>query len=147
MRILYVENHALFAENVVSQFLSAHSVAVVPGLCAARQALEAEKFDLLLIDYDLDDGKGDELLKELHTSGKVMLAIAVSSHDEGNAALLKAGAVAVCSKMHFNRIRSEGQRWRLRPKSSFWSSSLRGNRLHESFSHAQESWWNHRLDS
>jgi atypical dual specificity phosphatase len=35
-----------------------------------------------------------------------MLAIGVSSHDEGNAALLRAGAVAVCSKMHFDRIQS-----------------------------------------
>jgi atypical dual specificity phosphatase len=35
-----------------------------------------------------------------------MRAIGVSSHDEGNAALLRAGAVAVCSKMHFDRVQS-----------------------------------------
>jgi len=106
MRILYVENHAVFAANVISQFLSRHSVTVAPSLSAAHQALEAASFDLLLVDYDLDDGKGDALVKELHASSRPMLAIGVSSHDEGNSAMLRAGAVAVCSKRHFDRIQS-----------------------------------------
>jgi CheY-like chemotaxis protein len=106
MRILYVENHRIFAENVVRQFLSQHEVIVAASLKAARHELETASFDLLLVDYDLDDGKGDALLKELPASGKPVVAIGVSSHDEGNAALLKAGAVAVCGKMHFDRIQS-----------------------------------------
>ena len=106
MRILYVENHALFAANVISQFLSQHSVTVAPSLSAARQALETGSFDLLLVDYDLDDGKGDELVRELNTTGKAVAVIGVSSHEEGNTALLRAGAAAVCSKMQFDRIQS-----------------------------------------
>src|SRR6266852_743789 len=106
MRILYVENHALFAANVISQFLSQHSVTVAPSLSAARQALKVGHFDLLLVDYDLDDGKGDELVRELNTTGKAVAVIGVSSHEEGNTALLRAGAVAVCSKMQFDRIQS-----------------------------------------
>ena len=106
LRILYVENHAVFAENVISQFLSQHVVTVVPSLSAARRALDAGDFDLLLVDYDLDDGKGDELVKELQASGKAKKVVGVSSHDEGNAALLRAGAVAVCSKMQFDKIQS-----------------------------------------
>ena len=65
MKILYVENHAVFAANVVRQFLSQHSVMVAPSLVAARQALRDGRFNLLLVDYDLDDGKGDELVREL----------------------------------------------------------------------------------
>jgi hypothetical protein len=38
MNILYVENHAIFAENVKNHFLSHHSVTVVPSLAAARSA-------------------------------------------------------------------------------------------------------------
>ena len=106
MRILYLENHAVFAANVIGQFLSRHSVTVAPSLADARRALDTGSFDLLLVDYDLDDGKGDALVKELYASSRPMLAIGVSSHDEGNAALLRAGAVAVCSKMHFDRIQS-----------------------------------------
>ncbi len=106
MNILYVENHAVFAANAVRQFLSQHSVTVVPGLSAARRALKDGNFELLLVDYDLDDGKGDQLIRGLHTCGRAIKAIGVSSHDEGNTALLRAGAVAVCDKMHFDRIQS-----------------------------------------
>jgi len=106
LRILYVENHLVFAENVIRQFLSHHTMTVAPSLSAARQALETGSFDLLLVDYDLDDGKGDALVKELHASSRPVLAIGVSSHDDGNSALLRAGAVAVCSKMQFDRIQS-----------------------------------------
>jgi atypical dual specificity phosphatase len=106
MNILYVENHAVFAANVIRQFLSQHSVTVAPSLSAARQALETGSFDLLLVDYDLDDGKGDELVKELTTTGQAVAVIGASSHEEGNMALLRAGAVAVCSKMQFDRIQS-----------------------------------------
>ena len=49
----------LFAANVISQFLPRHLVTVAPSLAEARKALAAGSFDLLLVDYDLDDGKGD----------------------------------------------------------------------------------------
>jgi hypothetical protein len=38
MKILYVENHAVFAANVTRQFLSQHTVTVVPSIAAARRA-------------------------------------------------------------------------------------------------------------
>jgi DNA-binding response OmpR family regulator len=70
MKILYVENHAVFAANVTSQFLSQHSVTVAPSLADAHRALGSGSFDLLLVDYDLDDGKVDALVRQLHVSGK-----------------------------------------------------------------------------
>lgn len=106
MNILYVENHAVFVATVTRQFLSKHSVTVVPSLSSARQALANAVFDVLLVDYDLDDGKGDQLLKEIQAAGKRVVVIGVSSHNEGNAALLKAGAVSICNKIHFDRIQS-----------------------------------------
>jgi CheY-like chemotaxis protein len=107
MNILYVENQMVFAENVKQQFLSRHSVIIVPSLSAARQMLQSgSPFDLVLVDYDLDDGKGDELVRTLRLSGNPPVIIAVSSHDEGNAALTRAGAAAVCSKMEFDKIQA-----------------------------------------
>ena len=106
MNILYVENHAIFAADVVRQFLSQHMVTVVPNLAAAREALATGDFQVTLVDYDLDDGKGDELVRELHAKGSHTVVIGVSSHEEGNAALIRAGASAICSKMQFNRIQS-----------------------------------------
>jgi len=106
VKILFVENHAVFAANVMREFLSRHAVTVVPGIAAARQARVAASFDVVLIDYDLDDGKGDEFVRELRAAGDQIVIVGVSSHDEGNAALRRAGASAICSKMHFDRIES-----------------------------------------
>src|SRR6476661_3780428 len=104
MKILFVENHAIFAQQVVSCFLSSHHVTIVPSLSAARVRLESENYDIPLVDYDLDDGKGDELVRELRESGRTTRILGVSAHEEGNTALLRAGADAICPKLEFNRI-------------------------------------------
>ena len=104
MKILYVENHAIFAAQVCQQFLSAHEVRVTPNLGSARQALAAEKYDLLLVDYDLDDGKGSELVSWCRVSFPELRIIGVSAHEPGNAALMSSGAHAVCAKMDFDKI-------------------------------------------
>jgi CheY-like chemotaxis protein len=104
MQVLYVENHARFAKITVGQFLASHQVTVVPSVVAARQALAQSTFDVVLVDYDLDDGKGDEIVKEIKSQFPHLLIVAVSSHQVGNDALVAAGADAVCSKMQFSNI-------------------------------------------
>jgi DNA-binding response OmpR family regulator len=104
MKILYVENHAVFAAQVCQQFLSAHTVRVVPTLAAARDALGGDNYDLLIVDYDLDDGKGDELVRACRVLHPKLKIIAGSAQEAGNAALVKAGASAVCGKMEFDKI-------------------------------------------
>ncbi|MGA3267309.1 MAG: response regulator [Verrucomicrobiota bacterium] len=106
MKILFVENHAIFAEQVCHQFLAGHLVRVVSNLAAAREALAAESYDLLIVDYDLDDGKGDELVRACRVLHPELKVIAASAHDAGNAALVRAGASAVCGKMEFDEIGS-----------------------------------------
>jgi DNA-binding response OmpR family regulator len=104
MKILLVENHAVFAQQVATHFLSAHEVTTVPSLSMARSSLAAKQFDVLLVDYDLDDGKGEELVRELRKAGNKIRIIGVSAREEGNVALLQAGVNVICSKMEFNRI-------------------------------------------
>lgn len=104
VNILFLENHPVFAKTVSGEFLSAHRVTVVPSLGAARSALVAGAFDLVLADYDLDDGKGDTFVRECRTKHPELPIIAVSSHEVGNAALMSAGARAVCEKMKFSDI-------------------------------------------
>lgn len=104
MRILYVENHPRFARVAIQQFLASHEVVVVPSLAAARQALSQGSFETVLLDYDLDDDKGVELIPELQDQVPRPALVAVSSHSAGNEALMAAGADAVCSKMQFSRI-------------------------------------------
>ena len=104
MNILYLENHAVFAQQVIQQFLASHQVTVVATMAAARQAIESGRYDVVLCDYDLDAGKGEEFVRECRTAHSRLPIVAVSSHEAGNAALLGAGASAVCSKMEFERI-------------------------------------------
>src|SRR5258708_9580388 len=81
MNILYLENHAVFAEQVTRQFLAAHRVTVVPSLSAARGALASGTFDLVLSDYDLEDGKGEEFVRECRTAFLLLPIMGVSSHE------------------------------------------------------------------
>ncbi len=102
-RVLLVENHAIFAATVSRTFLGEFCVTTVASLEQARQAL-ATPFDLLLVDYDLDDGKGDALVRELRLAGSRVPIIAISSHTAGNEAILAAGADGVCPKTEFQNI-------------------------------------------
>jgi DNA-binding NarL/FixJ family response regulator len=104
MNLLWVENHAPFVRVAGRQFLAAHRLTVVPTLAAARAALGGACFDVVLVDYDLDDGKGEELVRELAGVAGRPAVVAVSAHAAGNRALLEAGADAVCGKMEFARI-------------------------------------------
>ncbi len=104
MNILWVENHAAFARLVVRQFLSAHSVTIVPTLAAARAALTDSSFAIILVDFDLDDGKGVDLVSWMKSQPRPPRIVATSSHAAGNQALLDAGADAVCGKLEFAGI-------------------------------------------
>jgi CheY-like chemotaxis protein len=105
MRLLFVENHAVFARTVVEAFLTGDEVTIVPSLAEARRQLATGTFEAVLTDFDLDDGKGDALVRELRARGFPGKIVAVSAHDEGNARLLAAGAHAVCPKGRFREIR------------------------------------------
>ena len=65
----------------------------------------------------------------LHPDLKI---IAASSHDAGNAALVKAGASAVCGKMEFNGIQAVIEALRLPLKADISFQSLhQGMRIFE----------------
>jgi len=104
MRVLLVENHEVFATIVVERFLAAHHVTIAPTVQRARDLLASSAFDAALVDYDLDDGKGDELVRHLAAHAPTTRIIGISSHTAGNAALRAAGAHAICAKQDFARI-------------------------------------------
>jgi CheY-like chemotaxis protein len=90
VRILFVENHTVFARTVIEQFLGNHQVVLVPTVAAAKQAL-GMTFDAVLVDYDLPDGKGTEVVRALRAIGFEGNIVAVSSREDGNAELRAAG--------------------------------------------------------
>ena len=110
MDILWIENHTEFARLAIRQFLAGHTVTVVPSLAATHAVLAVSRFDVLLVDFDLDDGKGTDLVRSLQDSPRRLPIVATSAHEEGNRALLAEGADAVCSKLAFAEIRHVIQR-------------------------------------
>jgi DNA-binding response OmpR family regulator len=105
MELLWVENHPQFT-RFARPFLAEYSVTIVPSLAAARAALGQTRFDMVLVDFDLDDGKGTELVRELVAGTGRPLIVATASHADGNTALLQAGADAAHARKigaHFGR--------------------------------------------
>jgi hypothetical protein len=58
----------------------------------------------VLVDYDLPDGKGTEVVRALRAIGFGGNIVAVSSREEGNAELRAAGATVTCAKEDFRAI-------------------------------------------
>jgi DNA-binding response OmpR family regulator len=104
MRLLYVEDQAAFRAVVIPRFFAGHEVTVASTLAEARALVSSRTFDAVLLDYDLPDGKGIELLEDLQQSGWTGSVVAVSSREENNAHLMAAGAAATVSKMKFGEI-------------------------------------------
>jgi DNA-binding response OmpR family regulator len=105
MRILFVEDHRVFAETVASEFLAGDVVEIAGSVAAARDAIGAEAaFDAVLVDYDLPDGKGTEVIRQLRAVRFPGVIIAVSAKDHGNAELQAAGAHVICRKAELHRI-------------------------------------------
>ena len=104
MKILLIDNHIPFVQVAIEQFLSEHEVITVSTLRDARQMARQHIFDAVLVDYDLDDGKGDEIVRELRAGAFGKKIVAISSHDIGNRKLTDAGADVTCSKVDFEKI-------------------------------------------
>jgi CheY-like chemotaxis protein len=104
VNILWVKNHSQFARLAARRFLVGHSVTGVPSLAAARAALTGGTFEVVLIDFDLDDGKGPELIPWVKQNPRPPVIVATSAHEAGNRALVDAGADAICGKLEFAEI-------------------------------------------
>jgi DNA-binding response OmpR family regulator len=103
MRILFADNHREFTATVTRMFLAEHEVVVVPTIAEARAAFAAT-YDVVLVDYDLDDGKGDALVSWIRDVAADQKLVAISSRDDGNERLRAAGADATCAKIDFAAI-------------------------------------------
>jgi len=57
-----------------------------------------------VVDYDLDDGKGTDVVRFIREHQLDVAIVAVSAHDHGNRELLDAGADTVCAKGSFDRV-------------------------------------------
>ena len=103
VRILLVDDHALFRESLV-RLLESESDFSVVGHCAtiaqARHILSGTPVDVILLDYDLGVGFGTDLLQELHIrAGSVrVLIVTAGMRDSVTLNALKTGVAGVIFK-------------------------------------------------
>lgn len=101
MKILFVDDHDVFVSMICGAFLTTHDVTVAKSLDAARERLSVcNSYEVVLLDFDLPDGKGKSLVHHLKAMPTKPLIIAFSSHDDGNSRLMAAGADVLLGKMN-----------------------------------------------
>jgi cobalt-zinc-cadmium efflux system outer membrane protein len=92
---MIIDDEQNFTESLQLAIEDAFSVPVASSLQAAREALKVNMPDAILLDVNLPDGEGLELLREFGKSGRmpiVIVMIAYATLESGTTAM-KAGAV------------------------------------------------------
>jgi len=103
IRILVVDDHTLFRESV-ARLLAAEPDFEIAGDCAtadeALRLIAKSPADVVLLDYDLGDGKGTDFLakaKALGFTGRVLVVTAGVSEAEA-AAMIRQGIAGILRK-------------------------------------------------
>jgi two-component system nitrate/nitrite response regulator NarL len=103
VRILLLDDHALFRESLVRLLEAEPDVQVVAHCATIREALRvisSTVLDVILLDYDLGEEFGTDLLRELHTreSTVKVLMVTAGMRDSVTLAALKTGLAGVVFK-------------------------------------------------
>ncbi|MEJ2452153.1 MAG: PAS domain S-box protein, partial [Gammaproteobacteria bacterium] len=97
-RILHVEDDPLIYE-MVRVLLRGHvDLVLAPSLYDAHQKLREEVFDLILLDVELTDGSGLDLIRDLDDVEYMPQVVIFSSHEVGKDVAQKVKAALVKSK-------------------------------------------------
>lgn len=92
-QILLLEDDAALSSDIALALKAAGRVVPCADLAAARQALSAQHFDLLLLDVNLPDGSGLDLCREVRrTSSVPILFLTARDAEYDEVAGLEAGA-------------------------------------------------------
>jgi two-component system, NarL family, nitrate/nitrite response regulator NarL len=103
IRLLLIDDHSLFRESLV-RLLEAEQDITVAAHCAsvtsAREILAKTPVDVVLLDYDLGDETGTELLRgrDLRKSNLKILMVTAGMRDEVMLSVLNAGVAGVIFK-------------------------------------------------
>ena len=123
VHILLIDDHALFRESLV-RLLAVEAGLSVVGYCAtiaeARRIMSATSVDVVLLDYDLGEESGTDLLKYLHRTESKARVLVLTAGMRASATLtaLDSGAAGVILKHSgtrqlleaINRV-AQGETW------------------------------------
>lgn len=108
LRVLVVEDNAAdfhWVKNTLEN-MEEYETTIVPAssIATACAIMAEQQFDLALVDYQLPDGKGDEVLVRLRDSSNRCAAIMLSGYTMSEVSFfgLRGGAVAALSKDDLN---------------------------------------------
>jgi two-component system, OmpR family, response regulator len=83
MRVLIVEDDQVLGDAVREHIAaSGHGVDLMKRIDEAREALATVAYDLVLLDLNLPDGRGLELLRELRRAGSKVPVIVLTAMDQ-----------------------------------------------------------------
>ncbi|HRO49103.1 MAG TPA: response regulator [Hyphomicrobium sp.] len=81
MRILLIEDEPLLGEAVATHLKKVHAVDWLQSLDTASEAIQAIAYDLILLDLNLPDGDGLDLLRAIRGSGQHVPVIIITAQD------------------------------------------------------------------
>lgn len=102
-RILLVDDHGLFRESLARLLQSEPDLCIVAHCAAVSEAihvLQNNSVDIVLLDYDLGEERGTDLLRELHaygSSAKILMLTAGMS-ERATLDVLSAGVAGILYK-------------------------------------------------
>lgn len=82
MRILLIEDEPLLGEAVATHLKKTHAVDWLQSLEDGSEAMHTVAYDLLLLDLNLPDGHGIELLESVRRSGQPLPVIVITARDQ-----------------------------------------------------------------
>ena len=102
MRVLLADDHRLFREllaTVLQQTTHLKENVQAKSLAEARQLLRGldGNIDLAIVDVDLSNGDGAQMIKELREADIPVLALTLGQSLQGRALAVRAGAAEVLS--------------------------------------------------
>ena len=97
-RVLHVEDDADVRAVIAAQAASLGDFEGAASLAEARLRLQSQRYQLLLLDLELPDGSGLDLLQEVQCNQPQLPVIILSTHDVSHAQRLSAQAVITKSR-------------------------------------------------
>lgn len=106
-RVLHIEDDADLRQVIAEQGRTLADFVSASSLTEARQLLNQDSYDLILLDLGLPDGNGLELLEELHQHHSGVPVVVLSAHDLPAEYLGQVGATLAKSRtsaQHFLQL-------------------------------------------
>jgi CheY-like chemotaxis protein len=104
MKILYCEDSEEFRKMTIENYLTDHQVTVVSDGREGIEVFDAMSFDLVLLDYEMREVHGPEVVRHIRKRDRKIPVVAVSMSDLLNEKLLALGATLAVPKRHIEDL-------------------------------------------